>query len=83
MQSESGVWRLMLTDEERQERDPAALQRHLLELTQLGAEVAEQMVAATDRLGQAQKEVAVLKAKAGWIKQEISATQSVLRSMPI
>lgn len=70
-----------LTDEQREELDAAALQRYLLSLTSEGASIANQMVAAVTAKAESDKAVAVLKAQSGWIKQEISATQSVLKSM--
>lgn len=71
----------MLTEQEREERDPVAIQRELLELAEMAAQVSEELTAVTARYHEALRDKKVLEAKRDWIKQQISALQSVLKSL--
>ncbi|MBP2635040.1 MAG: hypothetical protein H6Q72_947 [Firmicutes bacterium] len=64
----------MLSDKERQERDPAALQRALLEIEQ---EIAEK----SPRLVQAKMEATKVDFEIKLLKERRSALQSVLKSV--
>jgi hypothetical protein len=73
----------MLTEQERQERCPEALQRHMMNLVEMGSNIAEELIDAKSLQFDANKKVGLLDCKAKWIKQEISATQTILKSIKI
>lgn len=64
----------MLTDEERQERDPAALQRALLEIEQEIAELGPELIAAKMKATECDFKLKIL-------KERKSALQSTLKSV--
>lgn len=71
-----------LTEEERQELDVAAIQRYLMGLTKAGAAVTRELIDAKEKRAEADKTVIVLEGTAKWIKTEVSAMQTLLRSIP-
>lgn len=73
----------MLTDEERQERDPAALQRQILELEKQLAEEGPKVQAATQIMFEQKAIVEVGKLRMKIIKDRLSGLQSVLKSVTI
>lgn len=71
----------MLTPEQQTERDPAAIQQELLRLAEMAAQTSEELTEATRVYHEALGKKKVLEAKRDWIKQQISALQSVLKSL--
>lgn len=73
----------MLTDQERQERDPAALQRQILELEKQMMEEAPALEEANQQALEWKAKVDVGKLRMRIIKDRISGLQSVLKSLQV
>jgi hypothetical protein len=73
----------MLTDQERAERDPAALQRQILELEKQLAEEGPKIQAATQIMLEQKAIVEVGKLRMKIIKDRLSGLQSVLKAVTI
>ena len=73
----------MLSDEERQERDPAAIQRQILELEKQMMEEAPAIEAANRLMLENKAIVDVGKMRLKIIKDRISGLQSVLKSLQV
>jgi hypothetical protein len=70
----------MLTDQQRDERDPVALQRELLEIDRQMDELRPVLIEANGRYQAAKAEVEVHKLRLKLLKERRSALQSVLKS---
>lgn len=73
----------MLTDQERQERDPAAIQRAILELEKQLEEEAPKVEEATRVMMEQKAYVDVAKLRMKIVKDRISGLQSVLKSLQV
>jgi len=73
----------MLTEEEKQSRDPIALQKYLLDLSQADTDLRNEMQDAITKASEANLKVNLLKCKLDYIKRESSRIQSVLKSLSI
>ncbi|MBU2703676.1 phage-related minor tail protein [Sporomusaceae bacterium BoRhaA] len=73
----------MLTDQERAERDPTAIQRQILELEKQLAEEGPKVQAATQIMLEQKAIVEVGKLRMKIIKDRLSGLQSVLKSVTI
>ena len=73
----------MLTEEEKQMRDPAALQKYLLELSEMDTQLRNEMLSAITAASEADLKVNVIKCKVDYIKRETSRIQSVLKSLTV
>lgn len=71
----------MLTEQERAERDPAAIQRQILELERQLAEEGPKVQAATQIMLEQKAIVEVDKLRMKIIKDRLSGLQSVLKSV--
>lgn len=71
----------MLSPDEKNERDPAAIQRELLELAEHARALGEELAVVTQRYYEALRDRKMVQAKLEYVKQEISALQSVLKSL--
>lgn len=63
------------------ERDPVAIQQELLALAEASKQIAEELTEATREYHEALGRLKVLQAKKGYVKQQTSALQSVLKSL--
>lgn len=73
----------MLTDQERAERDPAALQRQILELEKQMEAEAPSLEKANQRALEWKTKVDVGKLRMKIIKDRVSSLQSVLKSLQV
>lgn len=70
-----------MTPEQREERDPAAIQQELLEIERQIADAGPDLLAKVQRAAEAKAEADVAKLRLKLLKERRSGLQSVLRSI--